>query len=426
MRWRVHVRLKFGLIALLLATGCAGREQTTPPPTLQPAPAPAAVAPPQPQRPLRAGPAKVGLLVPMSGPGAALGADLLDAAQLALFDVGRTDLELLPRDAGDQPQKAEEAARSALGDGAELLLGPLYGRSATAIAPLAAASGVSVISFSNDASVARPGLYVLGFRPEEQIQRVVEHAAARGRTRFAALAPNDAYGTRVLAAWRAAVAQVPGATAEIAVTFPPDSEIPRAEVQQVAAFGRPGGLPPEAPADELSAPVPQLPPPVLPPPGFDALLIADGGQRVSAIAALLAYYDISPANVALLGTMRWRDDAALLRDAGVQGSVLASWPPDDLARFDRRFVEVYGRSPAPLAVLAYDATALAVLLAQTQPRFTDAQISDPQGFVGSAGIFRLRPDGLAEHGLAVVEIESGGLHVVEPAPSSFIEDALSQ
>ena len=219
------VRLKFGLIALLLDTGCVGREQTTPLPTLQPAPA--AVAPPQRQRPIRAGPAKVGLLVPMSGPGAALGADLLDAAQLALFDVGRTDLELLPRDAGDQPQKAEEAARSALGDGAELLLGPLYGRSATAIAPLAAASAVSVISFSNDASVARPGLYVLGFRPEEQIQRVVEHAAARGRTRFAALAPSDAYGTRVLAAWRAAVAQVPGATAEIAVTFPPDSEMPR-------------------------------------------------------------------------------------------------------------------------------------------------------------------------------------------------------
>ena len=151
-------------------------------------------------------------------------------------------------------QKAEEAARSALAAGAELLLGPLYGRSASAVAPLAAAGGVSVISFSNDASVARPGLYVLGFRPEEQIERVVKYAAAQGRTRFAALAPADAYGTRVLAAWRAAVAQVPGATAEIAVTFPPDSETPTAEVQQVAAFGRPGGLPPEAPADDPALP----------------------------------------------------------------------------------------------------------------------------------------------------------------------------
>ncbi len=385
-----------------------------------------AVAPPQPVGPIREGPAKVGLLVPLSGPGAALGADLLDAAQLALFDVGRTDVELLPRDTGDQPQKAEVAARSALGAGAELLLGPLYGRSAVAIAPLAAAAGVNVISFSNDASVARPGLYVLGFRPEEQIERIVAHAAAQGRTRFAALTTDDAYGARVLAAWRSAVAQVPGASAAIAVTYQPGTETPTAEVQQVAAFGRPGGLPPDPVAEDPAIPVPQLPPPVLPPPGLDALLIGDGGQRVSGIAALLAYYDISPRNVALLGTMRWQDDPALLNDGGLQGAQLAAWPPAELAQFERRFADVYGRTPAPLAVLAYDATALAVLLAQVQPRFTAAQISDPQGFLGSAGIFRLRQNGLADHGLAVVEIDAGVLRVIDPAPTSFTEGTLSQ
>ena len=207
-----------------------------------------AVAAPQPAGPIRTGPAKVGLLVPLSGPGAALGADLLDAAQLALFDVGRTDLELLPRDTGDQPPEGRGGCplgarrrRRAAARARSTAARPV------AVAPLAAAAGVSVISFSNDASVARPGLYVLGFRPEEQIERIVAYAAAQGRTRFAALAPDDAYGARVLAAWRAAVAQVPGATAAIAVTFPPDSETPTAEVQQVAAFGRPGGLPPDAP-----------------------------------------------------------------------------------------------------------------------------------------------------------------------------------
>jgi ABC-type branched-subunit amino acid transport system substrate-binding protein len=420
----VRLRLKFGLIALILVAGCAGRQETTPPRTPQPAavPAPAPTVPATPLAsidPSRSGFAKIGLLLPLSGPGAALGADLLDAAQLALFDVGRTDLELLPRDTGDQPQKAEQAARSALDAGAELLLGPLYGRSASAVAPIAGASGVNVISFSNDAGVARPGLYLLGFRPEEQVERVVQHAAAQGRTRFAALAPADSYGARVLAAWRAAVARVPGATAEIAVTFPADSDIPKAEVQQLAAFGRPGGLPPELPTVEGAVEAVPAPPPVLPPPGFDALLIADGGDRVKSIAALLAYYDIGPSNVALFGTMRWLDEAALLGDPTLQGALLASWPPEDLARFDQRFADVYGRSPAPLAVLAYDATALAVLLAQDQPRFTPAQIQDSQGFVGSAGIFRLRPDGLADHGLAVVEIAAGGTRVIDPAPRSF-------
>ena len=250
----MRLRFTIGLVALLVATGCAGREETTPLLTPQ-STAPVATAPSVAGMP--ATPAKVGLLVPLTGSSAALGEDLVDAAQMALFDVGRTDLELLPRDTGDEPGKAEAAARSALDAGAELLLGPVYGRSAQSVAPIAAGRGVNVISFSNDASVARPGLYVLGFRPEEQVDRIVRYGAAQGRTRFAALAPGDAYGGRALAAWRSAIAKIPGATAAIAVTYPPEGDVPKAEVQQVAAFGRPNGLPPEAATEPgVQAPAP--------------------------------------------------------------------------------------------------------------------------------------------------------------------------
>ena len=115
------------------------------------------------------------------------------------------------------------------------------------------------ISFSNDASVARPGLYVLGFRPEEQVERIVDYAAAQGRTRFAALAPDDAYGSRASAAWRAAVAQVPGATAEIAVTFPPGSDDPQAAVAAGRGLRPAGRARQPSPPDDPAAGVPQLP-----------------------------------------------------------------------------------------------------------------------------------------------------------------------
>lgn len=362
-------------------------------------------------------PARVGLLLPLSGPAAGLGQDLLDAAELALFDAGRSDLQLLPRDTGDKPQQAEAAARSALDAGAELLIGPLYGRSAVAAAPAAAARGVAMLSFSNDAAIAQPDLYVLGFRPEEQIQRIVQYAGAQGRTRFAALAPEDAYGTRAVNAFHEAVAAVPGGTSVITRTFPADSDSPMAAVEEIAAFGRPGGLPVQVTTPD-GTPAER---PALPPPGFDALLIADGGPRVDSIARLLAGYDVTPGTTSILGTMRWQDDPALLANSGLQGAWLATWSPDALAGFTSRFANTYGREPAPLAVLAYDATALAVLLGSAQPRFTAAQLTDPQGFVGGAGIFRLRPDGLAEHGLAVVQVEDGHGRVIDAAPASFAE-----
>ena len=72
--------------ALLLLAACASsvsppEQPTQPPPEVQ---LPAEI--------------KVGLLLPLSGPAGDLGQDMLDAAEMALFDVGENRLVLLPRD----------------------------------------------------------------------------------------------------------------------------------------------------------------------------------------------------------------------------------------------------------------------------------------------------------------------------------------
>jgi ABC-type branched-subunit amino acid transport system substrate-binding protein len=384
-------------------------------PTLPPQPGqPALPAPPTAQAP-----ARVGLLLPMSGSAATLGQDLQDAAHLALFDLPQASIELLQQDTGGTPTQAVAAARSTLAGGAKLLIGPLFGRATSAVAPLAAPLGVGVLSLSNDADVARPGsVYVLGFRPEEQIERVVGYAARQGLGRIALLAPDDAYGARAIAAWRAAVARIPGASAAAAATYPAEGGDLAAAVRRVAAVGRPSALLDQVAGPEGAAPA-AAEAVSLPPPGFDALLIADGGARLQALAPLLAQYQIGPGTVRLLGTMRWQDDPAVASEPGLRGAWLATWPPEAIEAFLQRFEAVYGRQPARLAVLAYDATALAGALAAEEGGFTAARLADPQGFIGGAGIFRLRPDGLADHGLAVVELDGGAARTVDPAPQSF-------
>src|SRR5918994_298784 len=57
--------------------------------------------------------AQIGLLLPLSGPAAGLAQDMLDAAQMALFDVGENDLVLLPRDDQGTPAGARQAAEQA-------------------------------------------------------------------------------------------------------------------------------------------------------------------------------------------------------------------------------------------------------------------------------------------------------------------------
>ena len=144
---------------------------------------------------------KVALLVPLSAQGHAgvIGKSLKQAAELALFERDNPSLQLIVKDDKGTPEGAKAAAEEAIKGGAKLILGPLFAKSATAIAPVARQAGVPVIAFSTDRQVAGNGVYLLSFQPAPEVARVVAFAARQGKRRFAALIPQDAFGKIVAA-----------------------------------------------------------------------------------------------------------------------------------------------------------------------------------------------------------------------------------
>jgi hypothetical protein len=73
------------------------------------------------------------------------------------------------------------------------------------------------------------------------------------------------------------------------------------------------------------------------------------------------------------------------------------------------------------ATLAYDAVALIAALTKTQgaQRFSDGVLTNASGFTGIDGLFRFRPDGTNQRGLAVLRVSPTGGQVISPAPKSF-------
>jgi branched-chain amino acid transport system substrate-binding protein len=429
------------------------------------------VQPAEPQLPPEV---RVGQLLPLSGPAEALGRDMLDAAEMALFDVGDNDLMLLPRDTGGTPEGARRAARQVIDEGAEVILGPLFGEAVAAVSPIAAAADRRVIAFSNDASVATDGTFLLGFRPEEQVERVVSYALASGGVmraepappgpapgpameeedaasdppppdplfpsqpsfdlrppRIAGLAPDDPYGAATLEALREAVAAGGGILGETLV-YPANAADPSPVVRQIAAYDqRAAALEAERarlaqsedPEAERALQALETRDTVGGPP-FDAILLADGGDRLRSVASLLTFFDVDPATTRFLGTMRWQADPRVLAESALQSGWFAAPAPDDLAAFQRRFRDIFGRSPDPLAALAYDATALAVVAARdlSDRSFARETLINAQGFTGASGLFRLRPDGVTDHGLAVLEVSGGATRTLDPAPTRFVDE----
>ena len=372
---------------------------------------------------------RVGLLLPLSGPAASLGQDMLNAAQMALFDVGDNDLVLLPRDTGGSATGSRAAARQVIDEGAEVILGPLFSQAVEAVGPVARQADVRVLAFSNVASVAEEGTFLLGFRPEEQVTRVARYALDQGLVEIAGLAPDDAYGRTALQALRQAVLERGGSLGPVLV-YPPGQD-PSPVVRQATAYDqRQAALEEERARLEQQEDDPRAEQELrrletldtLGPPPFDAILLADGGNRLRSVASLLAFFDVESTSSRFLGTMRWPDDPQVMAEPALRRGWYAAPPPDGIGAFEARFADAFGRPPQALAALAYDATALAVIVARDlgDRTFDPVSLTSAEGFTGASGLFRLRPNGLAEHGLAILEMTGAGPRVVDPAPASFV------
>lgn len=336
------------------------------------------------------------VLLPLTGPSASLGAALFNAAQLALFEVADKNFNLLPFDSKGTADGVSAAVQQAVAQHADIIIGPLFSAEAKTAAPMARQAGISMLALTNDRTAAGSGVFVLGFLPGQQAVRVADYARSQNRPRLAILAPSTDYGRIVVEA----VENTPGLGSSITAL----------------EYYDPANADASGPIHRLVKPDPKKPGDV----GFDALLLPDEGQRLRAVAAALPGQGIDPAQVKLLGTMAWEDNRTASEPA-LSGGWYAAPAETSHADFDNRYAKAFGAKPPRLASLAYDATALAAVLARRTPRdFSLTALTNPTGFAGVDGIFRLRLDGTAERGYAIREVVTGGPDKeVAPAPASF-------
>lgn len=371
---------------------------------------------------------RVAILLPLTGPHAALGQAMLDAAQLSMFELAGDSFVLMPFDTGGTDQGARQAATTAIERNARLILGPLTAGSVLAVAPVARAAGVQVISFSNSHEVAGDGVFILGFVPRQQVEAVVGYAASEGAARFAALVPDDSYGHSVVDAVRDS-AQRRGAALVRARLYDTAAADYTDLVKDFSGYAaRHGALLAQRKAlaakdDEVSRQalrrlerldtIGDAP--------FDALVLPESGERLRTMSALLSYFDIDVPAVKLLGLRSWD----LIPNLGSEPALIGAWfagsPVEERDRFNERFKRAFGRTPPRLATLAYDATALAAILGQTEsgPDYSAQALMDRNGFLGVDGIFRLNPDGIAERVFAIYEVTRDGINMRRSAPTSF-------
>jgi ABC-type branched-subunit amino acid transport system substrate-binding protein len=347
---------------------------------------------------------KVALLLPLTGNASAqqVAKAMKQASELALFDFDKPNIQLVPKDTHGTPDGARQAAQEAVKEGSELIVGPLFANEVSSVAPIAQAAHIPVIAFSSDRSVAGNGVYLLSFVAGSDVPRMISYAVSKGKTRFAALFPQNDYGRLAEQAFQRAV-QDNHAQVVMTKTFPPDANGMLPPVKEMSVLAKKDA-----------------------PPQIDAIFIPAGGDTLPSLAPLFPYYEMDTKTVKLMGLSGW-DYPGVGKEPALLGGWFAAPDPKGWQDFTRRYVETFKDAPPRLASLSYDAVSLAISLSANPPdrRFVASELTRASGFQGVDGLFRFRPDGTSERGFAIMEVQKYGNQAIEPAPSSF-STALAQ
>jgi ABC-type branched-subunit amino acid transport system substrate-binding protein len=341
-------------------------------------------------------PIPVALLVPQSSEGTAqIASDLENAARLAAAQLDDLEIDLRVYDTAGDATVAASVAQQAVDDGAKIIIGPLYAEAANAVGTAVADEGVNVLSFSNNTTIAGGNVFVLGKTFDNTAARIVSFAAEQGKERAMVIHSDRIDGQMGLNAFQAAAAN-----SSLRIVSVQSFELTQESVVNTVPLIR------------ASAEIEDV----------DTLfLTSSSAGALPLLAQLLPEAGLDPANVQYTGLTRWDIPPQTLELSGLQGGWFAV---PDLTRtesFSTQFQEQFGNRPHQLASLAFDG--IAAIGALSQAGFNDIltreALTQPSGFQGVDGIFRLKDDGTNERGLAIATVQDKQVLIIDPAPRSF-------
>jgi len=343
-------------------------------------------------------PVTVALLVP--GGSGEEGRDVLaesleNAARLAISDLQGVQIDLRVYQTAGDSERAASLAQQALGDGAKIILGPLFADSARAVGQAVAASGVNVLSFSNNPSAASRNVFLLGPMFDNTATRLMDFAEEQGKGRIMLVAEQNQAGDVATSAVQRAASR---SSAELVAL----ESYPFSQQGVVQAL-------PDIASEARSS-------------NAQTLMFTAGSEgALPLLAELLPQNGLSPESFQYAGLTRWDIPASTMSLSGLQGGWFAMPDPSLTRQFEARYTGSYGEAPHPVASLGYDAVAAvgALLRAGGSDALTAQRITQGSGFAGVTGVFRFFPDGTNERGLAIAEIRDGESVVISPAPRSF-------
>ncbi len=343
-------------------------------------------------------PVTVALLVPhgaSSPQEQKLARDLERSARMAVADLQGVQLDLRVYGTAGSTARAQEAALAAVADGARIIIGPLHAESANAVGLAVADRNINVLAFSNNTTIAGGNVFILGQTFDTTARRLAGFAKRQGKDRIVTVYSENLSGELGKAAIERSVSASGGTNVgSVGYQFSQDgvvAAVPR--IKQAVERGN---------ADAV-------------------FMTSTAAGALPLLAQMLPEQGLGPEVTQYIGLARWDVPRQTLELPGVQGGWFAMPDPARTAQFRSRFEAAHEERPHELASLAYDGIAATGALIRSGRRnaLSRESLTQSAGFQGVNGVFRFRPDGTNERGLAIATVRNQRVVVIENAPGAF-------
>ncbi|MGD2126031.1 MAG: penicillin-binding protein activator [Desulfobacteraceae bacterium] len=316
----------------------------------------------------------IGCLLPLSGPFAIYGREVLNGIELGMGLFDRPEegqgLELLIEDTRAEAEVVVSRLEALAEQGKVIaVIGPLASKPALAASRKAQELGLPIITLTQRDGITAEGEVV--FRnfvtPSKEIETLLDKAQGEmGLSRFGILYPDNRYGRFFMNLFWDRVEEL-GGSINAVESYKPDETDFAVQIKKMVGlfYPRPEPLvqffeamkypPYEVKGAEVELDPEEEPPPIV---DFDAVFIPDSYQQVALAAPQFPFHNIF--NVYLLGTSLWQS-SELLETAGdyVQGAIFPSGffagsESQTIETFVRLYEENFESEPGILAATGYD------------------------------------------------------------------------
>ncbi len=352
---------------------------------------------------------RAAFLLPLTGKSAAVGASFQNAGMLAINEYPDSPLELTFFDTKGTAAGAKAAWRDARPYRPQIILGPIFSEEVAAVQS-ASPADIPMITFTSDDSLMDDRTHTMGLLIPNQVDRLVEFACVAGIRKWGVIGPEERLGEATMNALAESIRRCPGM--EIAKVSLYHDGIRNFDPFVAKIVPRP--IDPKK-KDLTDADREFLAQTMQEKTGVDAVFVFEEGTKLRQIMSLLSFYDLTPTTFPVFGL----STLGQARDRSFVGAYFPGLSDIRSPQFNRRYRAAFQTDPVRIASMGYDAVSLLAVLARHNALDAD-NLTNPRGFNGVDGRFRLGTDGKNERLLDIYQATARGAILVSPAPDDYM------